>query len=887
MEFLNENITDYKVTELKKWLQSIGAQFSFKNKAHYIERCEKFQKIVQFPWRPDQKKVLDNFLKFDMKFYCINAIFGAGKTTLLLGMLIHGIIQDLFKPDEVLFLSFNISIRNEIKRKLKDYGISSKVTVRTFDSVIYEICKHSDYPYMDLPNFEGKRKHAYKLCFEKFDFKLSFQPSIIFIDECQDLEKYTLDILRNFYPDSKIVFTGDIFQSIQKEPRESILWYIINNEIPDCYKMYMDETPRVPQKILISLKRALSIYYPEFREQISNWKSANYTSNCDIEWRTLESYTSIFEELSDFCNQHTAEESMILTFSSSITVSGHLGDISRLRRFLLREGTNINHNHKRHEPENYFLTTANSSKGLERDYVICFLTFPLEKAFINLSDDVVVNLITVAITRAKKKVIFYVPKYEDKYSRVLKLFDACPKPSTKIRNDSKCLTDFTYQEYLDNEASVTLLIRQSIIKYDTRIKLTENYAKRYKYEKIFEDSYDYKKVPKIVMEEEKQFVGIFIENLITSTWTGKFPGLNDDMSVIKGNPMYSHCMARITKLLRKYKNYDRKPVNDSQFEGIYLYSQVHLAISDKIFMDLSEITINCLKNFWSYFKHKCIQMKPADEGGMSIQSRLRMPWVTGVADVITGYNDTSKELTVYEIKASSDIDWVQNALIQAVIYSLMTGRSRTRIILINPFRNEKVYYSYDTTLKSQDKTIKTKNILYLRDLIVNDVLTYNINCLMAKSRRPSSEYEKHIIVTNNLFVHIGKGNASIIKMVSPIKCELMYNKYFISNEQEENKLKQKLDYVCRRQLETTLTKEQIINEIKEILDNNMNKDKIVYTDSDCLDLDKRLQNLSDDELNISDIYAKNGVKQYALCQHDSLHLNILHITKLYKNHLFS
>jgi hypothetical protein len=240
-------------------------------------------------------------------------------------MLIYGIISTLFKPEEVLFLSFNISIRNEIKRKLKNYGISSKVTVRTFDSVIYEICKYTNYPHIDLPNFEGKRKHALNMCYEKCDFKPVFQPKIIFIDECQDLEKYTLDILQKFYPTCVIVFTGDIFQSIQKEPRESILWYLINNDVDSCYKMYMNETPRVPQKILASLKLALTTYYPEFRTQIENWKSANYTSECDIEWRTLESYTSIFDELSEFCQEHTAEESMILTFSSSITVRGQMG----------------------------------------------------------------------------------------------------------------------------------------------------------------------------------------------------------------------------------------------------------------------------------------------------------------------------------------------------------------------------------------------------------------------------------------------------------------------------------------------------------------------------------------------------------------------------------
>ena len=61
------------------------------------------------------------------------------------------------------------------------------------------------------------------------------------------------------------------------------------------------------------------------------------------------------------------------------------------------------------DPNKLFLSTANSSKGLERDYVLCVLTFPLELAFMNFSNDIVLNLITVALTRAKKKVVFYIP----------------------------------------------------------------------------------------------------------------------------------------------------------------------------------------------------------------------------------------------------------------------------------------------------------------------------------------------------------------------------------------------------------------------------------------------------------------------------------------------
>ena len=70
----------------------------------------------------------------------------------------------------------------KIKRKLKDYGVSNKVSVRTFDSIVYEIAKVGGYPHIDLPNFDGKRKFVYELLYNvEFIHKPSFQPKIIFL----------------------------------------------------------------------------------------------------------------------------------------------------------------------------------------------------------------------------------------------------------------------------------------------------------------------------------------------------------------------------------------------------------------------------------------------------------------------------------------------------------------------------------------------------------------------------------------------------------------------------------------------------------------------------------------------------------------------------------
>ena len=394
-----ENIDQLRVCDMKKMLKEVGSFYCLKNRDEYEKKVKEFQDSINFKWRKDQKEVMKNFLKFKHETYVVHAVFGSGKTTLLLGLLIRGIMNKLFKPEEIMFVSFNVSIKNEIKRKLKGYGISNKVSVRTFDSIIYELCKMGKYPYLDLPNFEGKRKFVHDMCFnKKHEYKIEFQPKVIFMDECQDLEIHTLIILKHFYKESRFVFAGDIFQSIQKEPRESILWYFMNlTEDKKIYKIYMSETPRVPKATLNTIKKALKVYYPEFKDKINNWKSGNKVSNADIEWKRLNSYKHIFEDLKEFLSCHKPAEAMILTFSAAITVRGALGDIARIRKFLGENGIKVNNDHKKLDPDTFFTYPANSSKGLERDYVIIFLTFPLERAFVHLSNDVVVNLNTLLL----------------------------------------------------------------------------------------------------------------------------------------------------------------------------------------------------------------------------------------------------------------------------------------------------------------------------------------------------------------------------------------------------------------------------------------------------------------------------------------------------------
>ena len=730
-------VNDLTIKQMKAFLKSIGVSYSFSSKELYIERIKMFYNMLNFPWREDQEEVIDSFFEHE-KNIVINGIFGCGKTTLLFGLLIKSIVEKRYVPDDILFISFNICIMNELKRKLRQYGFKSRITVRTFDSIIYEICKLNDYGYMDLPNFDGKRRFCYEL--DESAVKPAFQPKIIFIDEVQDLENKTNLIFKKFFPNARIVFAGDVFQSIQKEPRESLLWYLLQQK-DNIEHFYMKITPRVPQNVLLGLQQTLKGYYPEFSEEIDNWRSTNFTSDAKVEWNRFYSYGNLYDICTNYIEDHGEENCMILTFSSAITVKGAMGDVARFRKFLVSQGYDLNQNHKRLEEDKLFLSTANSSKGLERDHVLAILTFPLERAFINFSDDLVMNLITVAITRAKKSVSFYIPAYEDKFSKVLDNFKECPKPNKKKIREGKTMKDFTWSDYLNIEHSPTELIKQSIILYDTRIAIKE-YIKRYEVITLF-DSQIKAKRPIMVAEEDRAAIGILIENLITSTWSNQWP-LIDGIEMLRNHPMYFHIFAKIEKNYKRYIDFTKKnklSMIEVQFQGIYLYTQLHVSIYNKIYISFGEEIINNIIQYWRELKSKIIGLKPKATK-MMIQPNLRMPWLGGIADVIfQTKDDTNDEVNVWELKASIDPNWKDNALTQAFLYALMTGKTWSRISLLNPFRNEKVSYHFNS-----------KNIMTLRNMVYRDMLAWNFNCYLAKNF--NSKNKRVLPIKDTLFVYL-------------------------------------------------------------------------------------------------------------------------------------
>ena len=307
-----------------------------------------------------------------------------------------------------------------------------------------------------------------------------------------------------------------------------------------------------------------------------------------------------------------------------------------------------------------------------------------------------------------------------------------------------------------------------------------------------------------------------------------------------------------------------------------LYSQLHVALSNKIFVKLSDSLVANLKNYWVKLKPKAIEMKPFGEK-LKIQVPLQMPLLKGIADAITLDSD-EKTTSIYEIKASSSYDWEDNANIQIICYALMTGKSWSRIHILNPFRNEKISYYFDT-----------KNILTLRMQITQDILLYNINSMMAKLY-PTTSDNVRLDVSETLFVNVKKNNigditqVSIINMLSPIKCEYIYNKYVSSNDKKTKKMNKSEKFSC----ESDISSEELINEVTDILSSNLNKNKTLWSFESYDEFKFKTKSIKD-EYNIGDfseLIRKIKYENVMVDLNDSFVQNIFCISYMFLNNRF-
>lgn len=311
-------------TEIVQELREKGYKTSFRTKQDAQNLLDHIVWFQLFPWHDDQKIILEWDLH-DKHESVVQGVFGSGKTTVMMGIFSKLLYQQQIQPSAVLFCAFNVSIRNELKKKLKQTGLKTRPFVRTFDSIIFELCRHHGMSGLEKPDYEGRRHFVEKLLRKKEEplYQGFVDIRLVLVDETQDLDYKSYQVFRSFFPHAHIFFFGDIFQCIQKEPRSSLLWHVLQ---PHGSRRihFMQKTPRVPTTILEEIKRALICHYPEYITPISNWYSSNPLppEETKIQWIAIQHYNDVFRHLTEFLDKHRPEECMVLTFSSAITVRG-------------------------------------------------------------------------------------------------------------------------------------------------------------------------------------------------------------------------------------------------------------------------------------------------------------------------------------------------------------------------------------------------------------------------------------------------------------------------------------------------------------------------------------------------------------------------------------
>lgn len=775
------------ISELKSYIKNIGGRVTHPTKKDYQKYIESLFWFKTFPWREEQQLVFDSFNSNDFRYIIIQGIFGVGKSQMLLGLLFQAILEKNIKCNEISYTAFNVCVKNEIKKKIASYGIKNKVNVSTFDSIIYKLCKLYNMENLDDPNYEGRRKFIYnKVSTNEGDvFLTNFEHiKLLIVDECQDLEIQALDIFKRFFPNATCIFAGDILQSIQKEPRESVLWQIIMNHEkydPSVYKkIIMYETPRVPKNILNNIKGALSKFYPEFSTEFGKWKSRNAVTDGEMNWHQFKNYKELFQDVLDFCNKYEANDVMILTFSSSITVRGALGDVSRIRNFLRENNIIVNNNHKNMEKDKVFISTANSSKGLERKHVFILLTFPLEKAFMNFSNDLIMNLVTVAISRAMNTVDIYIPNIIEKISPVIQYYNNVPEATVhykfeqkKGQKDNNVIDgDYSiFENVIEKEHSVTEILRLGVLKYET-LSFIKSFTKIVCKFKLCPNTDVKSYMPYLFTDEEKTLTGLLLEYLITSEWSGDWPFTPIDIKSIEQNPIYKHCVHKISNLMQKYSQLTHISFKTASkqyiFNALHVYAQLMLSYNHRIFVKLAEKELQKLLNYWSdCLKNSIVNLKPTniEPKNIKIQSNCKMPFMTGIIDMLTEESTANfKNHTFYEIKACTAYDWETDAFSQAMLYVLMNAKSRSTVVLINPLKNIVIKYA-----------VNIPNINSVRFRAIQDCVLYNSNSYLCKNLKSDTSSVDKLSILNKLFLHIDEHeeqtiiHANILNMFSPTK----------------------------------------------------------------------------------------------------------------------
>ena len=109
----------------------------------------------------------------------------------------------------------------------------------------------------------------------------------------------------------------------------------------------------------------------------------------------------------------------------------------------------------------------------------------------------------------------------------------------------------------------------------------------------------------------------------------------------------------------------------------------------------------------------------------------------------------------------------------------------------------------------------------------NNILLYpapsNTETKITRYQHPSHPHKLFLNIVKNQNGNVTQ--ASIINMLSPIKCEIIYNKYVTSGLKKIKEMKKEERFAC----ESEISEDELINEVNKILRLDVNRDKAIWT----------------------------------------------------------
>lgn len=416
----------------------------------------------------------------------VDSVAGSGKTTTNI------FIAKEYPEKNILLLTFNRKLSDETKERLRNENIKN-MDVFTYHGFC---CKY----YTETHDDKGICESLDKEC------KIKLEYEIIIIDEAQDINelyfKLICKLLSDNSKDYNLCILGDKYQSIYEFNGADNRYLTLGDKI---FRMNEKEWKKLKLSTSYRMTKQIANF---MNECILNEKRIISTKEGDKpEYYILNLY-DLEDIVKNILKEYKPEEIFILAPSVKGKKTNRNTPLTNIENFLVKEKINIyipsSDDEKISEDitkNKLVFSSFHQSKGLERKIVICY---GLDSSYYefygkNLSQEKCPNIIYVALTRAKEKLIilqdikkdilpFINTDNMDKCAKSYIIKDKITKSNNnRFKNRNTSVTDFVRflsQEFMtkildDYIEEVEINKESKKIKIDNIVKF-ESYGKEIK-----------------------------------------------------------------------------------------------------------------------------------------------------------------------------------------------------------------------------------------------------------------------------------------------------------------------------------------------------------------------------------------------------------------------